>query len=137
MVPEVNLTKAKCQVCFSRDATEGSLLCSRCSEKPSKPSRRRRISEKRRKAVFARDDCKCVYCGSENWNVLEIDHKLPLALGGTDEISNLQVACQDCNSRKGQRSHGEYKELLSRRGKAHLLDVESTADIMAKPPGVP
>lgn len=43
-----------------------------------------------------RDHCK--YCGSkEN---LTIDHKIPKILGGTDEKSNLQTLCEDCNKLK-------------------------------------
>lgn len=42
---------------------------------------------------------KCRVCGStEN---LTIDHKLPIALGGTDDIKNLWVLCKKCNGIKG------------------------------------
>ena len=71
-------------------------------------------------------------------DVLQIDHKVPIALGGTDESSNLQVACQDCNSRKGSRTPDEYEDLLRRRRTKEPQDVsDSTADLMSKPPGVP
>lgn len=41
----------------------------------------------------------CLYCGSsEN---LHIEHIVPIAKGGTSEISNLTRACQRCNSYKG------------------------------------
>ncbi len=63
---------------------------------------------------------------------MEIDHRTPLALGGTDEPDNLQILCQHCNSRKGDRSADEYE------GRIQMKNVnDSISDIMVKPPGVP
>lgn len=45
------------------------------------------------------DQDKCVHCGSsEN---LQVDHIVPVALGGKTELSNLQVLCKLCNCSKG------------------------------------
>ena len=54
-----------------------------------------------RKAVFERDQCKCVNCTSELYP--EIDHAVPIAMGGTSELNNLQVLCRKCNSNKRDR----------------------------------
>jgi len=43
---------------------------------------------------------KCAYCGAENVP-LEIDHIHPRSKGGSDRVSNLAIACRDCNQRKG------------------------------------
>ena len=43
----------------------------------------------------------CVICGSD-FNTC-IDHKTPIARGGTNEVSNLQILCEPCNLRKGAR----------------------------------
>lgn len=40
----------------------------------------------------------CEMCGSTK--DLTTDHITPKARGGTDHISNLQVLCRQCNSRK-------------------------------------
>lgn len=48
--------------------------------------------------VFSRDEHKCRYCGSTK--NLEVDHIIPLARGGTSDMSNLQTLCADCNRRK-------------------------------------
>ena len=45
-------------------------------------------------------DRKCAYCGVENVP-LQIEHIHPKALGGTNRISNLCLACESCNTKKG------------------------------------
>ena len=50
----------------------------------------------------ARD--RCGYCLSSQryvLGILEIDHIIPTARGGTDEPSNLWLACRMCNNFKG------------------------------------
>ena len=51
---------------------------------------------------------KCAYCGAAlegNW---EIDHKTPLARGGTGEKGNLAVVCRQCNRAKATRTAEEF-----------------------------
>ena len=43
---------------------------------------------------------KCAYCGAENVP-LQIDHIQPKAAGGSNRVSNLTLACQPCNQKKG------------------------------------
>lgn len=43
---------------------------------------------------------KCAYCGAEN-TPLQVEHIHPRAKGGTDRISNLCLACEPCNIKKG------------------------------------
>ncbi len=45
-------------------------------------------------------DKKCTYCGMENIP-LQIEHIHPKAKGGTDRASNLCLACEPCNIKKG------------------------------------
>jgi 5-methylcytosine-specific restriction endonuclease McrA len=44
---------------------------------------------------------KCPACGEAK--PLTLDHIVPVFLGGTNDMSNLQPLCQSCNSRKGTR----------------------------------
>ena len=45
---------------------------------------------------------RCLYCGMRpRRSRLEIDHRVPLAKGGTDGLDNLALACGPCNRRKG------------------------------------
>jgi 5-methylcytosine-specific restriction endonuclease McrA len=45
-------------------------------------------------------DRRCAYCGTENIP-LQIEHIKPRAKGGTNRISNLALACESCNIKKG------------------------------------
>lgn len=49
----------------------------------------------------------CVYCGKENVP-LQIEHIIPRSLGGTNRISNLTLACQRCNQKKGARTASDF-----------------------------
>lgn len=57
-----------------------------------------------RRAVFARDEHLCQYCGSPAEN---LDHVLPRSRGGTHTWENVVAACRRCNTRKGDRTPDE------------------------------
>lgn len=48
----------------------------------------------------------CVYCGDAA--DLEIEHIIPLARGGTNEIGNLTVSCRTCNAKKRTQTAAEF-----------------------------
>ena len=50
---------------------------------------------------------KCVYCGKENVP-LQIEHIRPKSRGGTSRISNLTLACEACNQKKGNKTAEEF-----------------------------
>ena len=45
---------------------------------------------------------RCLCCGKSGVR-LTPDHVLPLSMGGTSDISNIQPLCRSCNSRKNAR----------------------------------
>lgn len=62
------------------------------------------ISKKTRFEVFKRDSFTCAYCGNTPPAIiLEVDHILPRAKKGLDDINNLITACFDCNRGKSDR----------------------------------
>lgn len=48
--------------------------------------------------VYARDHYRCRRCGTTR--DLTVDHRVPLALGGSNNLANLQTLCRRCNTAK-------------------------------------
>ena len=46
-----------------------------------------------------------------------IDHKIPLARGGTNDPDNICCACKRCNVRKGTRTERKFFAILAEMGK--------------------
>ncbi len=67
--------------------------------------RSRYIPASIRVSVLHRDKYKCVFCGRSAKQIqLEIDHIIAYSKGGSNDISNLQTLCIDCNRGKGARN---------------------------------
>lgn len=59
------------------------------------------VSKRLRYEVLRRDNHTCRYCGATAPDVpLRIDHVTPVALGGSDDPTNLVTSCEPCNSGK-------------------------------------
>jgi 5-methylcytosine-specific restriction endonuclease McrA len=56
-----------------------------------------------RRALFARDGWRCVYCGTSTAR-LTLDHVVPRSRGGESTWENVVTACAPCNLRKGNRT---------------------------------
>lgn len=52
----------------------------------------------------------CVYCKASIKGCHEIDHVVPLALGGRNDKSNLQMLCKSCNRKKGAMHPTEFAQ---------------------------
>jgi 5-methylcytosine-specific restriction endonuclease McrA len=70
---------------------------------------RRKIT---RRAVFARDDWTCQYCGSRS--NLTVDHVIPRSKGGSSSWDNIVASCAPCNRRKGNQLPRQVGMRLSR-----------------------
>ena len=73
-------------------------------------SAQRKIS---RRALFARDGWRCVYCGSSGGR-LTLDHVIPRSRGGDSVWENIVTSCAPCNLRKGDRLPEEVRMTLPR-----------------------
>jgi 5-methylcytosine-specific restriction endonuclease McrA len=65
-----------------------------------------------RRAVFARDNHRCQYCGAGAEN---IDHVVPRSRGGEHVWENVVAACRPCNTRKEDRLLHEAGLVLRRK----------------------
>lgn len=63
---------------------------------------KRNLKKKRKTVILARDGYRCQYCGLTRADgaILEVDHKVPAARGGSDRMTNLITSCRDCNRSK-------------------------------------
>lgn len=70
---------------------------------------RPRLSKTLRAQVAEQAHYRCGYCLTPEWIVgapMEIDHLLPIALGGLSTENNLWLACSFCNDYKGEQTAG-------------------------------
>lgn len=85
------------------------LCCSRRCRNRRKDVRRAERWKIKREAIFERDHWICLLCGRPIDQQLKhpspfaatIDHIVPVARDGSDDVSNLQTAHMACNSSKG------------------------------------
>ena len=62
-----------------------------------------RFSLETRTQIATRANLRCEYCRSpEQYSIsrFSVEHVMPLSKGGTSEISNLALSCQQCNNHK-------------------------------------
>ena len=66
-----------------------------------------------RRALFARDGWRCVYCGTAGGR-LTLDHVVPRSRGGESVWENVVTSCAPCNHEKGDRLLEETSMQLRR-----------------------
>ncbi|MGI0479298.1 HNH endonuclease [Geminocystis sp. CENA526] len=67
-----------------------------------------------RKYVYNRDKYQCQSCGKKfAETTLNIDHIIPLAKGGSNDISNLQTLCSHCNQQKKANIDSRFRRYFS------------------------
>jgi len=84
-----------------------------------------------REYLLSKFDRTCAYCGAIN-TPLNIDHIHPRSRGGTDRVSNLALACIDCNQSKGNLDLGVW--LTSRFGPTKAAAISKRVLAQAKAP---
>ena len=76
---------------------------------------REHIPGKLRYDVLAKSGGVCVACGvSAQERALEVDHIVPVNMGGPSDISNLQALCYRCNVQKLDRDRTDFVRVLNR-----------------------
>ena len=75
---------------------------------------RHRIPWKVRKEVYGRDNFTCQYCGKKvSREEITVDHLIPLAENGTDEMINYVTSCLACNQLKGSMSLQDFAKTMN------------------------
>lgn len=70
------------------------------------PNRKRQRLTSRKLKLAKRDGLMCFFCGEvfKDTQFLTIEHLLSFRHGGTDNINNLALACEPCNTKLGSKS---------------------------------
>jgi len=79
-----------------------------------------------RREVLRRDHYSCQYCASTK--NLTLDHVIPRSKGGKHRWDNVVIACERCNSRKGDRTPIEAGMLLRSQPKAPMHPAVTFAE---------
>ena len=102
------------QVLATVDWYHRTSLHAKQGERAIAPTQRITFSEDLRRRVSTNQGHRCMYCGVAllrlNKNRRHTDHKMPVEHGGSNEESNLQALCNNCNSRKGIQTDQEFRE---------------------------
>jgi 5-methylcytosine-specific restriction endonuclease McrA len=70
-------------------------------DKDTYTSKRKRVTQSKKKRIYSRDQYTCQYCGKQfQWKNLCVDHIIPLSKGGNGDDENLATACIECNKSK-------------------------------------
>lgn len=84
---------------------------------------RRTINPRLRSRVIELDNYTCRLCNiTADLRTLEVDHILPISLGGSNEISNLQTLCWKCNLNKRDKLADNIKDYSDTEDVLKMLD---------------
>ena len=61
---------------------------------------KRSVSETKKKYVASMQDWKCGQCNKKLSHTFEVDHKIRLDHGGSNDVSNLVALCRECHGEK-------------------------------------
>lgn len=115
-----------CKVCNKQYKGKAPGCCTECTNKRKRMANK--AHEKKRRAalrtvateavvdikVFERDKWKCKICGIKlqkefiyRDDAAEVDHIVPISLGGPHSYTNTQAACRKCNQEKSNKYYGQ------------------------------
>lgn len=83
------------------------------------PTMRKQWSNTVRRILAKKQHYICPHCFTELPSTWELDHIIPLHVGGEDVIGNLQILCPTCHRKKTQREMLRYYEIKRKLPKAY------------------
>lgn len=69
-------------------------------ERSGSKGTKRSVSETKKKYVASQQNWTCNKCNQKLNHTFEVDHKVRLEYGGTNEVSNLEALCRECHGQK-------------------------------------
>ena len=66
----------------------------------TKTKTKRSVSETKKKYVAANQNWCCKHCTKQLSAWFEVDHKVKLEYGGSNDVSNLEALCRECHGKK-------------------------------------
>jgi excisionase family DNA binding protein len=98
-------------------------LPAHCEYNKMAVAKRKSTGKRLRFLILKRDNYRCQICGNnaENGARLEVDHKIAVAVGGSNDPSNLWTLCFNCNRGK---AHLYLKEPPKKQPKNYLTAEE-------------
>ena len=86
-------------------------------------NKRKKQSKAEREKIYNKTNGKCAYCGCTlPYEKMQIDHVIPLNLGGCDTEENMLAACRSCNHRKGTLTVDKFRHSIEQAPQVLLRD---------------
>lgn len=74
---------------------------------------RQYITPEKRKIIYEKFNGRCAYCGKKiEYKDMQVDHLMPLRLGGDDNIKNLMPTCRSCNHYKRANTLDGWRKMI-------------------------
>ena len=73
------------------------------SSRKSDTPKRKRLAKAQKNMILKSQDFKCAKCGRDISKITpHYDHRIPLAIGGSDTLTNIQALCGTCHTEKSK-----------------------------------
>lgn len=95
--------------------TKGYFVYDTCTHKLCwrKKLKRKQYSKEVRMMLYNKADGRCQLCGRKIlFESMTLDHVIPLKMGGEDNVNNLQIACEICNSSKASYLPDDFQDRI-------------------------
>jgi hypothetical protein len=81
------------------------------SDTSAQGTERKAPSKKEKELLYKFQGGRCMCCGIKlDIAHMHSDHKIPIARNGSNEITNKQLLCGPCNTRKSKMTDGEFRK---------------------------
>ena len=93
------------------------LLCHspKTSSRKSGQPKRKRLAKAQKNMILKSQNFKCAMCGCDISKITpHYDHRIPLAIGGSNNITNIQALCGTCHTEKSKYDKLEIARSKSR-----------------------